>query len=35
VPTALQGMDVWRKEDDGSFTLQHIPDLTAAACGCR
>ena len=35
VPTALQGMDVWRKGNDGSFTLQHIPDLTAAACGCR
>jgi len=35
VATALQGMDVWRKEDDGSLTLQHIPDLTAAACGCR
>lgn len=35
VPTALQGMDVWRKEDDGSFTFQHISDLTAAGCGCR
>lgn len=35
VPTALQGLDVWRKEADGSLTLLRIPDLTASACGCR
>lgn len=35
VPTAYNGLNVWKKEPSGNLVKQLIAHLTASSCGCR